>query len=81
MTVRPAPPPSSDHTLRYHHDTNLTFVCDERSPEVDLTSSVGLLPIAFLNIGKVGYDGDGVVESTTTAYSCDGQFTEHTGEG
>ena len=34
-----------------------------------MTSSDGLL-----SIGKVGYDGDGVVESawTTTAYSCDG---------
>ena len=48
-----------------------------------MTSSVGLLPIAFLNIGKVGYDGDSVVESawTTTAYSCDVRFREHKGEG
>ena len=39
-------------------------------------------PIAFLDIGKVGYDGDGVVESawTTTAYSCYMRFREHTGE-
>ena len=33
--------------------------------------------IAFLNTGKVGYDGDSVVESawTTTAYSCDMLYT------
>ena len=34
-----------------NHDTNLTFVCgsirDRRSPEVDLTSSIGLLCHSF----------------------------------
>ena len=37
----------------------------------------------FLNAGKVGYDGDDVVESalTTTAYSCDVRIREHTGQG
>ena len=42
----------------------LHFVClsvhDGRSPEVDLTLPVSLLPIAFLDIGKVGYDDDGI---------------------
>ena len=44
--------------------------------------SVGF-PTAFLDIGKAGYDGDGVVESawTTPAYICNVQFKEHTGEG
>ena len=70
-----------------YHYTNLTFVClsvrDGRSPEVDLTSSVSLLSHSFSgHIGKVGYDNC-VVESawTTTAYSCDVRFREHTGEG
>ena len=40
-------------------------------------------PVAFLDIDKVGYDSDGVVESvwTTTAYSCDVLFREYTGKG
>ena len=45
--------------------------------------SLVCFPINFLDVGKVGYDGDGVVESawTTTAYSYDVWFREHTWQG
>ena len=48
---------------------------------LDLKAKVGI-SIAFLNKGKVGYHGDGVIERnwTTTAHSCDMWFRESWGK-
>ena len=74
---------TSNSVIVLIHCTYLIFdtcVCESgRSPEVDLTPK---LRLAFLSAATISYNGAGMVESawTTTAYSCDEQFREHTGQ-